>query len=245
MSVPIRTDQLSALLLRPTSGSAFELTVEQLATAIRLGAFRDGDLLPPERELAERLAVSRSTLREAIAALRDAGLVTTRRGRGGGTMVTYAGETPGAGGPEAELSAAAIADVLDFRQVVEPGAAGLAATRTLSANQRAWLLSCAAQVREAPDPAAYQVNDSRLHLALATLSDCPMLLEAVTRAQAALHELLRGIPVVSRNVARSHDQHDAIVAAVLAGDSETARVAMSEHCEDTSTLLRALLRPRG
>ena len=44
--------------------------------------------LPPERELADRLAVSRATLREAMAALRQAGLVQTTRGRGGGTVVT-------------------------------------------------------------------------------------------------------------------------------------------------------------
>ena len=81
-------------VLRPASGNAFENTVEQLARAIRLGVLADGEQLPPERDLAARLGVSRNTLREAIAALRDSGLVTTRRGRGGGTTVTYAAETP-------------------------------------------------------------------------------------------------------------------------------------------------------
>jgi GntR family transcriptional repressor for pyruvate dehydrogenase complex len=242
----IRPDHLSDHLLRPASGNVFELTVEQLATAIRLGAFHDGDLLPPERELAERLAVSRSTLREAIAALRESGLVTTRRGRGGGTMVTYAGETPESGPlPQPERTAAEIADVLDFRRVVEPGAAALAATRALTADQRSWLITCAGQVREAPDTATRRLNDSRLHLALATLSGSPMVVEAVTRAQAALRELLSGIPVISRNIVHSHDQHDAIVSAVLAGDPDTARAMMEEHCDATSALLRALLRPRG
>src|SRR6476469_8892406 len=82
-------DHLTAAVLRPVRGHhAFEGCVEQLATAIRLGVYPVGSLLPPERELAERLAVSRATLREAIAALRQAGLVETRRGRGGGTVVT-------------------------------------------------------------------------------------------------------------------------------------------------------------
>ena len=62
--------------------------MEQLATAIRLGVYPVGSTLPAERELAERLAVSRATLREAMAALRQAGLVETTRGRGGGTVVT-------------------------------------------------------------------------------------------------------------------------------------------------------------
>lgn len=231
---------LSDVVLRPTQGNAFEATVEQLATAIRLGVFRDGDLLPPERDLAERLGVSRSTLREAIAALRDSGLVATRRGRGGGTAVTYAGTTPGTG-PAVNRSGAALADALDFRRVVEPGAAELAATRSLSADQRAWLVDSAEVTRAAPDGAAHRIADSRLHLAIATLSGSPMLIEAITRAQAALGELLAVIPVLPRNIEHSHDQHDAIVNAILAGDGIAARTSMEEHCDATAALLRGLI----
>ncbi|MFZ2515135.1 MAG: winged helix-turn-helix domain-containing protein, partial [Candidatus Lutibacillus vidarii] len=83
--------RLSDAVLRPTTGNAFETTFQQLATSIRLGVFADGEQLPPERELAERLGVSRVTLREAIAALRESGMVVTRRGRTGGTAVTYGG----------------------------------------------------------------------------------------------------------------------------------------------------------
>jgi GntR family transcriptional repressor for pyruvate dehydrogenase complex len=80
-------------VLQPTVGNVFETTVEQLATAIRLGVFVTGEQLPPERELADRHGVvARNTLRDAIAALRAPGLVSTRRGRGGGSVVTYSGE---------------------------------------------------------------------------------------------------------------------------------------------------------
>ena len=121
-------------VLRPVSGNAFEVTIEQLATAIRLGVFTRGEALPPERELAERLGVSRNTLREAIAALREAGFVATRRGRGGGTWVTYAGTEPGAAGTEV-ADGIDVEDALNFREVVEPGAAELAARRTLTADE--------------------------------------------------------------------------------------------------------------
>src|SRR3954447_11117245 len=67
--------------------NAFEVTVERLARSIRLGVLVGGERLPPERELAETLGVSRVTLREAIGALRSAGLIESRRGRGGGTFV--------------------------------------------------------------------------------------------------------------------------------------------------------------
>src|SRR6476619_3580297 len=88
---------LTEALLRPVRGHhAFEACVEQLATAIRLGVYPLGSTLPPERDLAAQLGVSRATLREAMAALRQAGLVQTTRGRGGGTVVTLKPPTPSA-----------------------------------------------------------------------------------------------------------------------------------------------------
>jgi GntR family transcriptional repressor for pyruvate dehydrogenase complex len=231
--------RLPDAVLRPAVGNVFETTVEQLATAIRLGVFVAGEQLPPERELAERLGVSRNTLREAIAALRDSGLVRTRRGRGGGTEVTYAGADPTTEGTPVRRGAA-LDDALDFRRVVEPGAARLAATRQLSGDQREWLVQSAREAREA-EWGSLRIADSRLHLAIATVTGSPMVVEAVTRAQAALGELLAAIPVLRANIEHSHDQHDAVVAAILAGEADAARATMEEHCDATSALLRGLI----
>jgi GntR family transcriptional repressor for pyruvate dehydrogenase complex len=231
-------------VLRPASGNAFENTVEQLARAIRLGVLADGEQLPPERDLAERLGVSRNTLREAIAALRDSGLVTTKRGRGGGTTVTYAAELPASSGgvPGTFVrSGAAMLDALTFRRVVEPGAAWLAATQPLAGDQRAWLTESLREVDEAADAAAHRVADSRLHLAIATLSGSPMLVDAVTRAQSALHDMLLAIPVLRRNIEHSDIQHHQVVEAILGGDPDRARAVMEEHCDATSALLRGLI----
>lgn len=236
--------RLSDAVLRPAPTHVFESTVEQLATAVRLGVFAFGEQLPPERELSDRLGVSRVTLREAIAALRDSGLVRTRRGRGGGTVVVYEGPEMAAKRPAGGISGrrgAALADALEFRRVVEPGAAALAARRPLAADQRSWLRESVRETTAATDPAAHRLADSRLHLAVATLSASPMLIEAVTRAQAALHEMLIAIPVLPRNITHSDVQHETIVAAILDGDAETARVTMEEHCDATSALLRGLL----
>lgn len=233
---------LSDIVLRPATGNVFEGTVEQLATAIRLGVFTNGEQLPPERELAERLGVSRNTLRDAIAALRESGLVTTKQGRGGGTWVTYSPEHPPAVVSGSFVRhGAAMLDALDFRRVVEPGAAWLAAKQPLAGDQRAWLTDSLAQVDDAPDAAAHRVADSRLHLAIATLSGSPMLVDAVTRSQAALHDMLMAIPVLARNIEHSNEQHHQIVGAILAGDPDRARAVMEEHCDATSALLRGLI----
>lgn len=231
-------------VLRPVrENNAFEATVEQLATAVRLGVFSHGDQLPPERDLAERLGVSRTTLRQAIGALRQAGMVQTRRGRGGGTVVVYVGRTADGALEPLRTSGSRLSDALDFRLVVEPGAAALAATRDLTAEQRAWLVRCRSEVEQAPDVAAHRVADSRLHLALATLTGSELLIDAVTHVQSLVHEMLAAIPVLAPNIAHSNVQHRQIVDAVLAGDPELARQAMVEHCSATSALLRGLLGP--
>lgn len=191
------------------------------------------------------MQVSRTTLREALAALRDAGLVQTRRGRVGGTFVVYDGSAtlPGrsAGLPDIE-------DVLAFRSVVEPGAAGLAATRMALADDAMAVTGVGAALRglvdavaQAPDDARRRLADTRLHLAVAQASGSDALTTAVADVQVRLGQLLAAIPVLPRNIAHSDAQHEAIVAAVLSGEADAARSAMLEHCAGTAALLRGLL----
>ena len=78
----------TSVVFRPVrAGNAFEETVERLLSVVKLGLLGPGDRLPPERELAARLEVSRMTPREAIRALQQAGYVSSRRGCHGGTFV--------------------------------------------------------------------------------------------------------------------------------------------------------------
>lgn len=232
---------LGDAMLRPVRGHhAFESCVEQLATAIRLGVFEDGSMLPPERELAERLAVSRATLREAIAALRAANFVVTRRGRGGGTVVDFRPEAPGSS-VDIDRPREELVDALDFRRIVEPGAAYAAAGKTLTEDQRQLLTDALDEVNTATDPARHRQADSLFHLAIASLSASPLLTEAVTHVQKSLHDMLNAIPVLQPNMDHSRQQHSAIAKAILAGDSAKARRAMESHCDDTAALLRGLL----
>lgn len=235
---------LPEAVLRPVRGHhAFEACVEQLATTIRLGVYPLGSTLPSERELAQRLAVSRATLREAMAALREAGLVQTTRGRGGGTVVTLKPKTPSA---RAAMRVSAQRrsewlDTLDFRRIVEPGAAHLAAQLGLDDARRSQLDQAHDDVSTARGTAAHRQADSRFHLTLAAVTGSTSVIEAVTRIQATLHEMLTAIPVLDANIAHSHRQHAAVVRAIHQGRPSRARSAMEEHCDDTAALLRGLV----
>jgi GntR family transcriptional repressor for pyruvate dehydrogenase complex len=235
--------RLPEAVLRPVRAHAFEACVEQLATTIRLGVYPLGSTLPSERELATRLDVSRATLREAMAALREAGLVETRRGRGGGTVVTLKPRTPSARAAARTSSKRRREwlDALDFRRIVEPGAAQLAAQQKLDDARRDQLQQALDEVAGARRPADHRQADSRFHLTVATLTDSPRVMEAVTSVQATLHEMLLAIPVLEANIAHSDRQHAALVRAILTRRPDRARRVMEEHCDDTAALLRGLV----
>jgi GntR family transcriptional repressor for pyruvate dehydrogenase complex len=233
---------LAEAVLRPVGGHAFEACVEQLATAIRLGVHPHGSTLPSERDLAERLHVSRATIREAITALRTAGMVETRRGRGGGSVVTYAPRRPRARAkaPSAKKLAYWL-DNLTFRRIVEPGSVARAAAMELTDDQRAQLSAAYDAVHRAAGSVSHRQCDSRFHLAFASVTGSPSIIDSVTRVQAALHDMLMQIPVYDVNIGHSDAQHERILRAVLDGRVEKARQTMEEHCDDTAALLRGLL----
>jgi DNA-binding FadR family transcriptional regulator len=229
----------TSALLRPVRpGNAFEDTVGRLLQTIRLGVLHPGESLPPERELAIRLGVSRDTVREAIKSLAEAGYLVSRRGRYGGTFLAEELPAPGAGA--VGVRPTEIHDVLTLREVLEVGAARTAAGRRLGTADRDELWSRMAAVRAA-DPADYRRLDSRLHLAIAEATGAPSLVALVAENRMRVNALLDRIPLLARNIAHSDEQHEAILVAILAGDADSAGAAMLAHVGGTAALLHGFL----
>jgi DNA-binding FadR family transcriptional regulator len=231
-------------VLRPVrAGNAFEETVERLLQAIKLGVVGPGEKLPPERELAVRLGISRVTLREAIRALQEAGYLDVRRGRYGGAFVIYVPPRPGDGDLRrvvADMGTADLADALTFRMAVECGAAQVLAAAGLTAAQRGTL------ERRLSDLAGASLEDYRrldtaFHLSIAELTGSPLLAAACADARLRVSDLLNAIPMLQVNLDHAAAQHRAIVTAIVEGDPEQARRAVAEHLEGTAALLRAFL----
>jgi DNA-binding FadR family transcriptional regulator len=231
---------VSDALLRPVRpGNAFEDTVGRLLQTIRLGVIAPGESLPPERELAARLQVSRDTVREAIKSLAEAGYLVSRRGRYGGTFLADELPTPGADGTQG-ITGAELDDALRLREILEVGAARMAAARTLAAADRELLWARMTDVRAA-DPADYRRLDSRLHLAIAELAGSPSLVSLVAENRMRVNRLLDRIPLLSANIAHSDEQHEAVVIAILAGDPDGAEAAMRAHIAGSAALLHGFL----
>ncbi len=236
---------LTAVLRPVREGNAFEETVERLLTAIKLGLVAPGDKFPAERELAAQLGISRLTLREAIRELHEAGYVRSRRGRFGGTFVTYTRPAP----DKAEVRRLAIedgdklSDALTFRLAVEGGAADVLAGQfagRADARVREVLTARLAEVNAA-SPQDYRRLDTLFHLCIAELAGSSLLAAACADARMRLNDLLNAIPVLQRNIDHTAGQHQAIVRAILAGDALAARTAVAEHLEGTAALLRGFL----
>ena len=248
--LPVNTGEQAAgaevappLLVPVRTGNAFEETVERLLAVIKLGLVAPGGRFPAERELATQLGISRLTLREAIRELQEAGFVESRRGRLGGTFVTYRPPLPS----EAEAArlarenAAKLTDALTFRMAVETGAAeALARSSERRAVGREVLLARLAAVNSA-SPEDYRRLDTLFHLSIAELAGSSLLTAACVDARMRLNDLLNAIPVLRRNIDHTAGQHTAIATAILAGDAERARWAVAEHLDGTGALLRGFL----
>jgi DNA-binding FadR family transcriptional regulator len=233
-------------VLRPVrQGNAFEETVERLLTVIKLGLVAPGERFPAERELAAQLGISRLTLREAIRELHGAGYVSSRRGRFGGTFVTYTRPAPDRGELRrlARQDGDKLTDALTFRVAVEAGAAEALASRLAQSADPAveqTLLDRLAAVNGA-GPQDYRRLDTLFHLSIAELAGSSLLTAACADARLRLNDLLNAIPVLQRNIDNTAGQHQAIVQAIKAGDTERARAAVAEHLEGTAALLRGFL----
>ncbi|GAB2855312.1 FCD domain-containing protein [Streptomyces deserti] len=234
-------DRLTPVLRPVRAGNGFEEALEQILQVVRLGLVPGGGRLPAERELAERLGISRVTLREVLKVLQDQGLVESRRGRYGGTFVLPRRPDPGG---EDELrrriAEVDIEDVLRFREVLEVGAAGLCATHGLTGEQAARLREALARTHDAP-LTDYRRRDTLLHLTLAELCGSPTLTAQYAAVRATVNDLLDCIPLLVRNLEHSQRQHTALVEAVLDRDADGAREMMREHCAGTAALLRGFL----
>ncbi len=259
-----------ALLAPIAAGNAFEQTVQRLLQVIKLGIVPPGERLPPERELAQRLGVSRAKLRDALRELGHAGQVEVRRGRAGGTFVrpplpfgmsssdlsssdlsssdlsssdlSPAGVSPTGGGTgdPAPPTAQQVEDVLTCRWVLEVGAVELAAAAPLSAAARSTLTGHLEAACSAGQ-VEYRRLDSRLHLALAELTGSASVIRSVAESRMQANLLLDRIPLLGPNLSHSNAQHRAIVGAVLRGDPAAARASMIEHLAGTAALLRGFL----
>jgi DNA-binding FadR family transcriptional regulator len=217
--------------------TTFEETVERLGTAIRLGLLGPGSRLPPERELADELRISRSTLRQALTTLTQSGHLIAVRGRAGGTFVA---DRPPLAEPAEEPLGGEAWEALDMRVAIESGAAVLAAERAEHEDLDR-LDELVERMAGADDFADYRRADIRFHIGIAEAARSPRLVSEMTEVQGQMSELIALIAHPDQVLTRSNAQHRRIVALLRRGDVGRVVRLLREHIEGTEHILAGLL----
>jgi GntR family transcriptional repressor for pyruvate dehydrogenase complex len=216
--------------------TTFEETVERLGTGIRLGLLPRGSQLPPERELAEQLGISRSTLRQALTALTQSSHLVAVRGRGGGWFVADPQPQPQA--EHVELSE--WRELLDYRIAVEVGAVFLAAERA-EPDDLARLSRHVDVMREVADFEVFRQADVFFHLGIAEASRSGRLVAAMTEVQGAMSELIGHIAHPPEVLERSNAQHAKLIGLLERGEGGRAARLVREHLQGTEQVLAGLM----
>jgi len=210
----------------------YEQIVQQIEESVLNGSLKPGDQLPAERDLAQRLGVSRTAVREAVKTLREKGLVEAYSGRG--TFVTDG--TSQAARQSFDLMVKIgqqenSPHLAELRLILEPGIAAMAAERAKDEDLAAMREAVAVMERAQKDPEAYIEADLDFHLALAEAVANPLILSLIDSIVGLLREQRIKIFNVEGGPQRGQFHHKRILEAMERRDPEMARSAMRAHLE--------------
>jgi DNA-binding FadR family transcriptional regulator len=201
-----------------------------LQDKIRSGTLAEGARLPTENALAKHFGVSRTVIREAIAALKAEGLVETRQGSGAYLRRPDPARADFRIDPLTREAVGNLLQLIEVRRVIEAEIAALAATQR-SAAQLDEIRAALARIDAADGDGVEE--DVAFHLALGRATGNPYWAGMIEMFAA---QLRTAVAVTRANEARRGDfadqvrnEHARIVAAIAAGDADAARAAAAEH----------------
>jgi GntR family transcriptional repressor for pyruvate dehydrogenase complex len=218
--------------------------VTQIEQLILRGILRGGERLPSERDLAERLGVSRPSLREAIQSLQDRGLLTTKASAG-----IFVSDLLGNAftAPLTELFSThdeAVFDYLSFRRDLEGMAAERAATLGSETDLKVIqaIMDKMAQAHVEKDTAKEAALDAEFHMAIIEASHNVFLLHMVR----SMFDMLKKGVFYNRQVMFNQrttrtallDQHRAICTAIQSRNAGAARQAVNDHMTFIKTCMQ-------
>ena len=208
----------------------YETVVSQILGLIAAGEITPGSQLPPERELATRLGVSRNVLREAFRVLEVRGIVHSRQGGGRAIRDQNIATAIPAEGVVLRLEGETISDILEARELLEIQAARLAAARAGEEEVQAIERACG----------GHSWSDNiAFHTAIAAATG-NFMLERLVRLQLemldAAHQ--RDHYRSPADARRLLAEHRTIAAAIAAGDADAAETAVRKHFQHTRAAVR-------
>jgi GntR family transcriptional repressor for pyruvate dehydrogenase complex len=222
--------------------TAVEGVVQGLRGRILSGSLRPGMALPPERQLAEQLDVSRATLREGLSVLAQMGLLSIQRGRAGGAVVTAPPVTTVSASIALlfQTGATTAGQLCEFRRALEVEAAQLAAERRAPDELAEIAAALDRYVASGLDANAQSVHGRAFHYAVARSSGNPLLAETMLSLNDAFAECFELQHAAPDPAGLIQELHGPILDAIRRRDQGGARRAMLTHFDQLQRALRDL-----
>ncbi len=221
---------------------AHEYVAEQIRRHISLRLIQPGEALPAERELAAMFGVGRPTIQNALRLLEAAGLVESRRGRTGGTFVSQRdGDSLAADEMIVRVMRHRkdLEDLLQYRSLIEPPVARAAATARRGPDLVAMRKAIEGMVAATNEP-EYMRHDTDFHIAIARATGNAVLTHAIEDIRMKLNDAMTLLPESDTWHRRISREHEDLLEAIEAGDSDRAERLMEQHVANSEQSLRAV-----
>jgi GntR family transcriptional repressor for pyruvate dehydrogenase complex len=218
--------------------------VEQIIDLIVEGKLKDGDRIPPEREMCETFGVSRTVIREAVSVLEAKGLLESQTGSGTYVRAIQSEDVANSLGLyiSTQSHSVSMLHLLEVRRIYETQIAQLAAERASKEDIAELEAILSSMCNLVDDPAAFAEKDLEFHVCLARASGNPlfeMILEPLTGIMLQFIFVGSNLPNTAEE-ACAH--HRAVLDAVKAGDAKRATEAMADHLQQTERVTAKGLR---
>ena len=212
-------------------GKTSEEVVSQLREMIHRGELHPGDRLPPERDLAKLLGVSRPTLRAGLRSLSAVGILQSRQGAG--TFVVRSDGPPQLDSSPLRLMASlhgfTSAEMFEARQSLEMAVAGLAAERATSEQMATMAEEIAGMYASLDEPEQFLFHDMRFHQTVAAASGNRILTSLMNMVATILFDARSKTVKRAKDLKESAEMHRKIYRAIRERNSEAARDRMRDH----------------
>jgi GntR family transcriptional repressor for pyruvate dehydrogenase complex len=222
------------------NGTTAEEVVVRLRDMIHDGELAPGDRLPPERDLAKLLGVSRPTLRAGIRSLATVGILQSRQGAG--TFVAEREESPTLDSSPLRMLSALHGftsdEMFEARLSLEMSIAGMAAERATSEQMTQLAEQITGMYASLGDPEQYLVHDMKFHQTIAAASNNRILTSLMNMVATILFDSRSKTVKRARDLKESAEQHHNIYRALRERDPEAARQAMRDHLLKTQEAQR-------
>ncbi|WP_274364298.1 FadR/GntR family transcriptional regulator [Paenibacillus thermotolerans] len=226
---------------RPLKG--YEWVSKELIGHISEGRYKPGDKLPSVVDLAVQYGVGRSTVREALSALKAKGLIDIRQGGGTYVLAEPAGDDASFTKEDWTARAESLRHIVEVRKVLETGCASLAAKHRTAEDLAAMRANLKETESRLNDEAFCVQADIELHSRIAEATNNPALVEMMASLSHLLQESMKDTRALwfyaeRESAERLLAEHASIVDAIESGDETLAAAAMANHLNKVEQVLK-------